>query len=287
MLVYVLNSFSKDASGGNPAGVVIGQSKLTLQQMQRTAKEAGFSETVFIQASSKADYRARFFTPNSEVDLCGHATIAAFNLLHRLKLINPGQYTMETMAGILKVEVDHNSRVFMNQGLPEFYEKIQKEVIQDCFDNEADFIDENTPIQIVSTGLKDIIVPVKNLELLLSLKPKMEKIIEVSRKYNVIGLHVYSRQTFNNSTAHCRNFAPLYEIPEESATGTSNGALACYLWKYNALEADKIHNIIFEQGYCMNRPSEIIAKLEINHNKIAAVKIGGNALLAGQINTSC
>jgi PhzF family phenazine biosynthesis protein len=111
----------------------------------------------------------------------------------------------------------------------------------------------------------------------------MDKIIQVSQKHNVIGIHLFTRETFNNSTAHCRNFAPLYEIPEESATGTSNGALACYIWKYDKLKGNQIYNMVFEQGYCMNKPSEIISKLEVAKDNIAAVKIGGRALLRNEL----
>ena len=63
------------------------------------------------------------------------------------------------------------------------------------------------------------------------MKPDFEKITAVSKKYNVIGYHVFTLETKFDSTAHCRNFAPLYDIPEESATGTSYGALSCYLFK--------------------------------------------------------
>ncbi|MEK6264950.1 MAG: PhzF family phenazine biosynthesis protein, partial [Clostridium sp.] len=73
------------------------------------------------------------------------------------------------------------------------------------------------------------------------------------------------------------HFAPLYDIPEESATGTSNGALSCYLFKYGRVSEEKKNNLIFEQGYSMNRPSEIRASLTTKDDEIIEVKVGGNA----------
>ncbi len=283
ILVHTLNSFAKDGKGGNPAGVVLGQSKLTLQSMQRTAREVGFSETVFILESSKADYRARFFTPNSEVDLCGHATIAAFALMSELGVLDKGKYKLETMAGILDVEIDNGHRVFMNQALPEFFDIVPIEEVAACFGASTDMFDEALPVQVVSTGLKDMMVPVKSLNTLLSLKPSEDKIIELSSRYNVVGLHAFTKETLSNSTAHCRNFAPLYAIPEEAATGTSNAALACYLWRHRQITQDMAYGLVFEQGYCMGNPSEIIAKLEISGDSVAAVKVGGNAVVTGRL----
>ena len=78
----------------------------------------------------------------------------------------------------------------------------------------------------MSTGLKDILVPIKNAQLLQDLQPNFEKIKLLSQKYGVIGMHLFA---LSEENIICRNFAPLYDIDEEAATGTSNGALACYL----------------------------------------------------------
>ena len=81
-----------------------------------------------------------------------------------------------------------------------------------------------------------------------------------------------------SANAHCRNLAPLYGIPEESATGTSNGALACYLFKYNKINSENFENIVFEQGYSMKRPSEILVSLNVEENEALEVKVGGKSL---------
>ena len=79
-------------------------------------------------------------------------------------------------------------------------------------------------------------------------------------------------------TAACRNFAPLYDIPEESATGTSSGALASYLWKHKAVDSPEMR---FIQGVEMGSPSQINAKLIVNDEEILEVWVGGKAHSTG------
>jgi len=275
--IYTLNAFGKSKEGGNAAGVVINAENLKEKDMISIAKKLGFSETAFVQSSNVADFKVRFFTPSEEVDLCGHATIATFYVLTKLGIIIPGKFKQETKAGILEIEVKPDNAILMNQALPEFLEVIEKAEIAESLNISVDDFLSDLPIQIMSTGLKDILIPIKNLETLLSMKPDFEKITAVSKKYNVIGYHAFTLETKFDSTAHCRNFAPLYDIPEESATGTSNGALSCYLFKYGRLSEEKKNNLIFEQGYSMNHPSEIRASLTTKDDEIIEVKVGGNA----------
>lgn len=282
--VYTLDSFTKDSEGGNPAGVVLDADNLSEEQMKKIAKKVGFSEIAFVQKSEKADFKVRFFTPAAEVDLCGHATIAAFFLLANKGVIPEGKYTQETKAGILDIEVLGNGTVFMNQVPPQFFEEIDKKEIADSLNiSEKEFHSE-LPIQIVSTGLREIFIPIKNLEILLSIKPNPEKILEISKKHDVVGFHVFTLETKLNSTAHCRNFAPLYEVPEESATGTANGALACYLFKHGRIKDEQANDLVFEQGYSVNKPSEILAKLKIENNEIKEIQVGGTATITKEMN---
>jgi len=91
--IYRVTAFSDSAHGGNLAGVVLDADSLSEEQMLKIAKEVGYSETAFVMKSTKADFKVRFFTPTDEVDLCGHATIATFNLLRDLGAITVGDYT--------------------------------------------------------------------------------------------------------------------------------------------------------------------------------------------------
>lgn len=276
--VYTLNSFAKSIKGGNPAGVVLEADNLSEEEMKKIASIIGFSETAFVMKSKLANFKVRFFTPSHEVDLCGHATIATFSLLARKGMIGVGKYTQETNAGILNVEVKEDLSIMMNQNLPRYYTVLDKEMVAQTLNITIDsFIDE-LPIQIVSTGLKDIIIPVKSMEILNAIKPDLDRVKKISEEYDVAGYHLFTFETFKDAVAHCRDFAPRYDIDEESATGTANGALSCYLFKYGRITQEQERSLVIEQGHLMNKPSEISVELKVKNDEIIDVKVGGNAL---------
>lgn len=317
--VITLNAFAKAAGGGNPAGVVLEADGLNEDQMLEIAGKVGFSETAFISKSNKADYRVRFFTPEAEVDLCGHATIAAFYAMFSKGMISEGKYTQETLAGVLEIEIKEGALVLMQQNPPEFGQTIDeaasdfelvcrslgidskkigiKNYVANIEENQlsAQYIEGPNILrmmQVVSTGLRDLIIPVEDLEALNSIMPERELIIKISEKYGITGYHVFTLETSQEEhTAQCRNFAPLFGIDEESATGTSSGALACYLYENNLKAKIKLNGVInmrFEQGYKMERQSLINASLDINiyHNNpvITSVRVGGKAMDISKIN---
>jgi PhzF family phenazine biosynthesis protein len=246
--------------------------------MKKIASILGFSETAFIMKSSCADFKLRFFTPIEEVELCGHATIGAFSVLLNEGYIETGDYTQETKAGILKVEVKEDSLIMMEQTKPEFYEIVEIEEIAKSLNINLNDINEKLPIQIVSTGLRDILIPIKSIEILNTIKPNFNLVSETSRKYDAVGYHMFAIDSPDKREIYCRNLAPLYGIDEEAATGTSNGALACYLYKYKTFDLSNSNEIIVKQGYSMNKPSEIIVKLITKENNIIEVRVGGKAL---------
>jgi PhzF family phenazine biosynthesis protein len=270
--IYKMSAFSEGNKGGNPAGVVIDTNALTENEMQTIAHQVGYSETAFVSSSEVADFKVRFFTPVNEVDLCGHATIATFNLLRDLKIITPGKYTQETKAGVLKVYVNPNE-VLMEQTKPVFSEVLKPAAVKACFEEIE--LDLALPVQVVSTGLRDIFVPVKSLDNLMKLMPKLDVITALSKKYDASGLHVFCLESFHDHDANARNFAPLFGIDEESATGTSNGALSSYLMKYR--KDDYNGEFVIKQGYSMDMPSRITTKIVIENDDIINVLVGGTA----------
>ncbi|WP_322923595.1 PhzF family phenazine biosynthesis protein [Paenibacillus campi] len=276
--VYTLDAFSDQQQGGNSAGVVLAASDLSTAHMQRIAYELGLSETAFILPSAVANYRIRYFTPNHEVDLCGHATIASFYLMVAHRLIDAGHYRIETLAGILDVYVRADQHVFLTQTPPQFDLKINRQHIADSLGIDVDELHTDAPVQIVSTGLRDIIVPIRSLRILQRIQPDFDAITRISQLYNVVGYHLFTLDTHSDAIAQCRNFAPLYDIPEESATGTATGALICYLHQYQLIPATAISPFIIEQGYTMSRPSQLLAMLQLHADgTIAHVQVGGVA----------
>jgi PhzF family phenazine biosynthesis protein len=280
VVVATLNAFAGTPGGGNPAGIVLDADRLDETSMQKIAASAGLSETAFVQKSAVADFKIRFFTPAAEVDLCGHATIAVFSFLFGLRRIQAGKHSQETKAGILGVEVQKDGTVFMEQTLPVFEGAIDRGEVAGSLGIGLDSLAPDIPVQIVSTGLRDIIVPIVSLRELSRIEPDLDKIAEISKKYGAVGYHAFSLETKHKSTAYCRNFAPLYGIPEEAATGTSSGALACYLFKHGKVTEEQAQRLVFEQGYGMGRPSEILVRLDIGNKDITGVHVGGKATAA-------
>ncbi|MGX1829084.1 PhzF family phenazine biosynthesis protein [Paenibacillus taichungensis] len=278
--VSTLHAFSDKPLGGNPAGVVLQAGHLSDSQMQEIARQVGFSETAFVMPSDQADFKVRYFTPSDEVDLCGHATIALFYLMKAQHIVDVGVYTLETLAGILEVVVHNNGEVYLSQALPEFGEIVDRQDIADSLGISTLDLHAELPVQIVSTGLRDILIAVKHVDVLSKIIPDFKLITEISKANHVVGYHVFALEPDAKvALAECRNFAPLYDIPEESATGTSNGALLCYLHQYNQLSDPHDTTYTIRQGYTMNRPSEIRARLTLGiSNEITMIQVGGVAV---------
>ena len=274
--VYVAAAFSKDDKGGNKAGVVLGRSELTSVQKAAIAKEMGYSETAFVLDSNKADFKLQYFTPTEEVPLCGHATIAAFSTLKLLNMLDKPDCAIETETVTLNIHIKDDGLILMEQNCPAYLEVLDSDIFTGCI--EKGFIDHRFPIQIVSTGLNDIMLPVDSAEHLEQLSPDFEMIANMSKEKEVVGVHAFTMIKESDVTAICRNFAPLYGIDEESATGTASCALACYLFKYYKHQPQ----YIFEQGHNMGEISRIVVNLSYHENVIDSVFVGGYGYLLGK-----
>ena len=110
------------------------------------------------------------------------------------------------------------------------------------------------PVEIISTGLPDIMLPVQSEEELEALAPDMAALAALSRELEVVGVHAFV-QTSDGYTAHVRNFGPLYGVDEESATGTANAALTHYLQRRDFIQTGS--ECSFMQGEKMGRPSVV------------------------------
>ncbi len=284
MLVRVLrvNAFTDSRDGGNPAGVLVNSPDLSDCRMAFISKKLQVSETAFVFFSSKADYKVRFFTPASEVDLCGHATIATFFAMASLGLISKKQVYQETKAGILSVEIVYKSggsveKVMMTQTKPiikDIYLDISK--LADSLKVNKKEIDFLLPHQIVSTGLFTLPVCIKSFKTLEKIKPNFEKIKKLSKEIKVGSFHVFTFDTKEpNSIYHARNFAPFYSVNEDPVTGTANGAVCSYLVKNGIIKGN---SFICEQGDIIGKPGRV--HVQINDD---SVKVGGIAKIVEEV----
>ena len=280
MRIFVCDAFSFEIFKGNQAGVVILEEKEnypTETLMKNIAAELKHSETAFVKKVDNKKFKIRYFTPIEEVELCGHATISVFSALRELKLITTGKYIAETLAGNLEIIVDKDF-IWMDMSSPKIeyiFNLDEIKEIYSAFNLNIAQAQKNLIPKIVNTGLSDIIIPIKNKEVLDNFIMNKEKVIELSKKYKVVGAHLFTLDKDKKVTAFCRNIAPLVGIDEECATGTSNGALTHYLKDYNIISTKDIN--MFIQGEAMRRTSTILSKYKEDEKTI---QIGGSAIIS-------
>jgi len=285
VLFYIVDAFADELFGGNAAGVVIlgrDDEFPSDNVMVKVAAELKYSETAFIKQISGDKFKIRYFTPAAEVDLCGHATIGSFGALMDCGLAKDNTtYSLDTLSGQLEVSIK-NGFVMMDMSSPkEMAEITNPTKLKELAQVMGIYVEDigMTP-QLISTGLPDIMLNVKTKEILMGIKPDFFALAKLSEDYQVVGVHAFSLNPnhgpnkTNEAIAYCRNFAPLYEIDEEAATGTSNGALTYYLYKNGHVAKDERN--VFLQGESMNRPSKIMSILQKAHDdKGVNIKVGG------------
>lgn len=281
MKVKKVNAFTELINGGNPAGVVLNPGQLTEEQMKYITKTLAVSETAFIFPSRIADYKVRFFSPEVEVDLCGHATIATFYTMGAEGIFGyvKEKITLdqETKAGILPVDIyfkdDACEKVMMTQGRPVLKGiHLDRWKLANALNVKESEIDNTLPEQIVSTGLFTLPICVKSLDTLKTMKPNFDQIKKICIDLDVGSFHVFTFETIEEtSTYHARCFAPLYGINEDPVTGTANGAVSIYLLKNKII---KEKQLICEQGDIIGRSGRVFVEIDNN-----IVKVGGKATI--------
>lgn len=273
MKYFVVDAFTSEAFGGNPAGVVLLGLEAAFpsdELMRQVAAELRYSETAFVRQDDMLEFTMRYFTPAGEVDLCGHATIAAFGVLCREHILIDGDVCLNhTLAGDLAVEI--GEQVMMQMAAPQAIDKpIDATRLHTIMAGESVHHWPDMPIEVISTGLPDIIMPVASVNDLNALKPDMAALTALSRELDVVGVHAFALAD-DGYTAHVRNFAPLYDIPEESATGTANAALTHYLHRRALITAPATCR--FLQGEAMGRPSIVTTALGSD----GSIRVGGQS----------
>jgi PhzF family phenazine biosynthesis protein len=273
----LVDAFTADPLAGNAAGVVPDAEELSADRMGAVAAELAVSETAFVLPADDADRRLRYFSPTQEVDLCGHATIAAHAHLHEEGVLAPGEHTVETNVGVLDVEVDPDGVVWMTQNRPEIrrvdvgYNRlgdalgIDPAALRD--------VGADLPTAVASTGLPFLMVPVNFLEHLSAADPDYPAIETLAEEYDAAGVYAFTFDALEGeSTLHARAFAPGLGIPEDPVTGTAAGACGAYLREVSAFDDELPEEMVFEQGHFVDRPGRI--RVQVG----AEVRVGGRAV---------
>ena len=280
MRYYIVDAFTDRPFGGNPAGVVLlGDAPFPDEGlMLQVAAELRYSETAFVRRLSATEYHVRYFTPAAEVELCGHATVATFALLHRLGMAD-GRCLCHTLAGDLEIEA--GERVMMQMARPRIVETIaDTEEIYKALGLNFSIVNSqlsilNLPVQVAYAGLNDIMVPLPDVSTLNALQPDMEAVAAITKEHATTSFHVFAIAK-DGYTAHVRDFGPLYGIPEESATGTANAALTHYLAVNGVIPQQG--DFAFLQGEAMGRPSVVATRIDAD----CTVYVGGTAAVVAE-----
>ena len=288
--IYQVDSFTRTCFHGNPAGVVPDADGLSEEQMQRIAREMNNSETAFISPSNSPDYdvEVRFFTPTTEVPICGHATVAAHYVYALENQFGSRRVRQKTKAGILPVDIIQSGddySVVMTQGTPEVSEDLGPEVrarIADALGISAHDICGEYPVAVSSTGHSKVMVPIYSNQLLHGLKPNLQKLTEISAQVGCNGYYVFTLNPGEDILVHGRMFAPAIGIPEDPVTGNANGPLGAYLVYYNILQnpQEKYFDFSIMQGEAIQRDGTMRVHVEKENGKPVLVQITGDAVVA-------
>jgi trans-2,3-dihydro-3-hydroxyanthranilate isomerase len=240
------------------------------------------AETVFVQkpTGNRALARLRIFTTKSELPLAGHPVIGTWFLLAQLGVV-PAQegsvhVLQQTGAGILPVEITFRAgrpvRVAMTQKPAEFRAaRIDRGALARALALAPRDLDPSLPIELVSTGLFNLLVPIRRRAILRKIEPNPSALRRVLPDSATIA---YCFAAENRGTAFARGMLP-WEIAEDPATGSAAGSLGAYLVHQGRLKLATPLEI--HQGIEMQRPSRIRVEVLAQHGKLVP-RVSGAAV---------
>jgi PhzF family phenazine biosynthesis protein len=246
--IYRIDAFTTRQGQGNAAGVVTNAKDLDDAAMQAIAHQLGHSETAFVLPPNAGDHdlHIRYFTPTTEVPVCGHATVGAHFAL-ALEGAAPGVRRQLTGAGVQTVTTvrrdDGAIAVRIQQTPPTFAAPLSAQLVEEvagAIGLDVDELDSRGPVQFVSTGHGKLLIPIRRLQRLRELKPDMARLAQLDERAGAKGYFVFTLDTDAGEDAytHGRMFAPGIGIDEDPVTGNANGPLGAYLVRHKLIAVD-------------------------------------------------
>ncbi len=289
--VLHVEAFAATSHQGNPAGVVLAAEGLGDATMQDVARAVGFNETAFVLPSAAADVRIRYFTPGHEVDLCGHATVAAFVALHRdgrFPGSGPWYVTLEVRAGLLPVtvEVDAAARpvVTMAQAPAAFRAfRGDRSALATALGVTADEFAPGLPVVYGSTGLWTLVVPVRSLDAVRRMVPHNAAFPGVLTELPGASVHPFCRETIDPAAhLHARHFSsPRSGTVEDPVTGTASGVLGAYYREFISPSRGP-SPLVVEQGQEVGRDGRVLVWAERDGGSYR-VRTAGTGCCIGEV----
>lgn len=287
--IWRMRAFTDRPFSGNPAGVVLNGDALTTELMQQLAPELNnISETVYVCSpeDESADLRLRYFTTTTEVDLCGHATIAAMFALAasgRLKKQSGNRILRaETISGVLDLGLEFDSgqlqRVTMNQPKAQHQLPTHPELAALVLGLSQAAVSDKLTIACCHTGIWSCYVPLVSLEALGAIQVQHEKIEGIwPENENFAGIYPFvitdQPESPNQLGTQGRFFCPpKFGIAEDPVTGTATGALAAYLMENGLLAPQGVLEAV--QGVEMGCPG----RMQVRRSNEGTIQISGQAV---------
>jgi trans-2,3-dihydro-3-hydroxyanthranilate isomerase len=244
-------------------------------------------------AQAGTDVRMRIFTPGEELPMAGHPTIGSTFALARSGAIEAGRDRFVFGLGIGPVPVALTWRgadlsfAWMTQPNPTFAEPIAKPSAAAAVLGLSDLAVAGTglPVQVVSCGVPFLLVPLTTRAAVDSASLQRDQFdrFREETKTQAHGVFLFSTQPGKDkATVYSRMFAPDLGVGEDPATGSASGPLGCYLVRHNVVPPEKAGAMLSLQGAKMGRPSHVHIAIEGTGEAITSVRVGGEAVLAGE-----
>jgi len=279
---HTVDVFAQEQYAGNQLAVVTDAAGLATGEMQAIAAEFGYSETTFVTGPpADGAWPVHIFTPAEEVPFAGHPTLGTAWVIREHLADGPtDSVTLSLQVGEISVEVrerDGAETLWMTQQPPTFGEQLPHDRLAEVLGLSPDQLDGDWPVEIVSTGLPTVVVPVADRAALSAIDLDRDAYgsLVASRDAKLVLAFCADAREPDNDLA-VRMFAPYYDVPEDPATGSSNGCLAAYLARHEFF-GDGTVDARAEQGYEMGRPS-LLWHHAVADGGTITVEIGGRVL---------
>ena len=284
----IVDVFAEARYSGNQLAVFLNAGRLSDTEMQQIAREMNYSETTFVVSDKMRDngYKVRIFTPQREVPFAGHPVIGtAYVILRELvkKPIKKIKLNLESgqVPVAIKYRDDDADKIWMKHPTPVFGDTFDINNVAEVLNLDPGAIDERFPVQNVSTGLPCIMVPMKTLNDVRSVRIDRDRYYALIKGISAKAIFIFSPETYEEENdLNARMFADYYGIPEDPATGSANGCLAGYLAKHKYF-GDESVNVRVEQGYEIGRPSLLYLRAENTDGNIE-VHVGGRVVMVAK-----
>jgi trans-2,3-dihydro-3-hydroxyanthranilate isomerase len=284
----IVDVFAEEKYAGNQLAVFRKTKDISDADMQKFAKEMHFSETTFIHSDEKKNggYDVRIFTPEHEIPFAGHPTLGTAFVIQQVIVRQPAErVVLNLKVGQIPVDFEYQGTkvemMWMKQINPIFGATFDAKTLAQVLNLDAGDIDDQYPIQEVSTGTPFIMVPLKTLKSVKRSTIDKEKYFDLIKNAQAKAILVFCPETYSKTNQlNVRVYADYYGVPEDPATGSANGCLAGYLARHRYFGKDQI-DIRVEQGYEIGRPSLLLLKSQDRGEEID-VFVGGKVQMVAR-----